>query len=152
MTGRLTCCLFCDQKCNINWGLQQLREVWTKNLKPSESGWRRWRWNLWQGRGKAQGIHVVWMRIRLRNRWSLPMTRETQTRASPSKSYVKPQVDQQEEWVQGKPNNDNFGRKTSFTVVMDNCKDTIMWTELTLILMLLGCTDSFMVPLHLKAG
>jgi hypothetical protein len=53
------------------------------------------------------------------------MTRETQTRASPSKSYVKPQVDQQEEWVQGKPNNDNFCRKTSFTIVHDNCERSL---------------------------
>ncbi len=35
MTGRLKCCLFCRQKYNLKWGLQQLREAWTKNFKSS---------------------------------------------------------------------------------------------------------------------
>ena len=35
MTRRLTCCVLCSQKYDLNWGLQQLREVWTKNFKTS---------------------------------------------------------------------------------------------------------------------
>jgi hypothetical protein len=31
--GTLTCCLICSQKYNLEWGLQQLREVWTKDFK-----------------------------------------------------------------------------------------------------------------------
>ena len=27
--------MLCSQKYNLNWGLQQLREVWTKNFKTS---------------------------------------------------------------------------------------------------------------------
>jgi hypothetical protein len=32
-TGTLTFCLFWSQKYNLEWGLQQLREVWTKDIK-----------------------------------------------------------------------------------------------------------------------
>ena len=31
----LTCCSLCNQKYNLTWGLQQLREVWTKDFKSS---------------------------------------------------------------------------------------------------------------------
>ena len=44
--------------------------------------------------------------------------REAQARASPSKRYVKPQVDQLEEWPKGKPipytSNDKFGEEDFF--------------------------------------
>ena len=29
--------MLCSRKYNLNWGLQQLREVWTKNFKTSAS-------------------------------------------------------------------------------------------------------------------
>ena len=35
MTATLTCCLFCSEKFDLEWGLKQLREVWTKNFKSS---------------------------------------------------------------------------------------------------------------------
>ena len=35
MTWRLTGCVIHSQKYDLNWGFQQLREVWTKNFKTS---------------------------------------------------------------------------------------------------------------------
>ena len=35
VTATLTCCLLWSQKYNLAWGLQQLREVWTKDFKSS---------------------------------------------------------------------------------------------------------------------
>ena len=31
----MTYCVLCSQKYDLNWGLKQLREVWTKNFKTS---------------------------------------------------------------------------------------------------------------------
>ena len=122
MTGRLTCSLFYSQKCNINRGLQQLREVWTKNFKPSPVRLK----NLGdvetcdRGGGRLRGVMSCgWESV-----WEtgapcqVNETREAQTRDSPSKRYVKPQVHQLEEWLKGKPipytSNDKFRQEGFF--------------------------------------
>ena len=63
------------QNCNLNWGVQHLRHVDQEfqtffRLK-TEMTLKR------QGSGNAQGSHLVWMRIRLKNRLALPMSRES---------------------------------------------------------------------------
>ncbi len=62
---------------NLKWVIHQLREVWTKNFQssPVKKMTLKKMTLKWQGRGETHGNHLVWMGIRLRNRWDLPMRR-----------------------------------------------------------------------------
>ena len=103
--------MFCvvQSKYNLNWGLQQLREVWTKNFKtsPAEEDAVEM---TGDGEGSGQPSrdeHDFEKQMRLANE----SDNKTAVRASPSQA----QVDQLEGWLLEKPipyiSNDNFSQE-----------------------------------------
>ncbi len=85
------------------------------------------------------------------------LTYVAQVRASTAQRYSHPQaLDQLEEWIKKKTRfltslMTSIFRKSSFTIGMGVCQDTLMSTKLTL-MSFWGCADSAMVALHLEAG
>jgi hypothetical protein len=94
----------------------------------------------WQGTVKTQGSHLVWMRIRLRNRYTLSM----RCVSHKSDSYHQKKFQNTGwsvggvEWFKEKPIRyssqwrdlmTTSGRMTTFTIGIDCFQDTIMWTE-----------------------
>jgi len=99
--------VLCSQKYDLNWGLQQLREVWTKNFKtsPVEEDDVEMTGDG-EGLGEPSPDEDDFERqMRLANE-----SDKTAVRASPSQ----PQVDQLEGWLLEKPipyiSNDNFSQ------------------------------------------
>ncbi len=103
--------MLCSQKYDLNWGLYQLREVWTKNFKtsPAEE-------DDVEMTGDGEGLGEPTpdeddfeRQMRLANE-----SDKTAVRASPSQ----PQVDQLEGWLLEKPipyiSNDNFSQEGIF--------------------------------------
>ena len=91
--------MLCSQKYDLNWGLQQLREVWTKNLTGDG-----------EGLGEPSPDEDEFEKqMRLANE-----SDKTAVRASPSQA----QVDQLEGWLLEKPipfiSNDNFRQEGIF--------------------------------------
>jgi hypothetical protein len=112
-----------SQKYDLNWGLQQLREVWTKNLKtfPAEE-------DDVEMTGDGEGLGEpspdeddFEKQIHLVNELD-----KTAVRTSPSQT----QVDQLEGWLLEKPiplsRMTTSARKASLTIGMENCYDTLM--------------------------
>ena len=58
VSARLTCYLFCSQKYNLEWGLQQLREVWNKNFKSSPAEEDDDVEMTWEGGGSGESSRV----------------------------------------------------------------------------------------------
>jgi hypothetical protein len=103
--------VLCSQKYDLNWGLQQLREVWTKNFKTSAAEEED---AEMPGDGEGLGQPSAdeddfEKQMRLANE-----SDQTAVRASPSQT----QVDQLEEWLLEKPipyiSNDNFSQEGIF--------------------------------------
>ena len=103
--------MFCSQKYDLNWGLQQLREVWTKNFKTSPAEEDDVEMT---GDGEGSGEPSrdeddFEKQMRLANE-----SDKTAVRASPSQA----QVDQLEGWLLEKPipyiSNDNFSQEDIF--------------------------------------
>ena len=103
--------MLCSQKYDLNWGLEQLREVWTKNFKtsPAEE-------DDVEMTGDGEGLGEpspdeddFEKQMRLANE-----SDKTAVRTSPSQA----QVDQLEEWLLEKPipyiSNDNFSQEGIF--------------------------------------
>jgi hypothetical protein len=67
--------LLWQQKYNLQWGFQQLREVWTKDFKSSPPEEDDVEEDDVEMTGKTQGMSLVSMRIRLRKSFVLPMRR-----------------------------------------------------------------------------
>ncbi len=107
----------------------------------------------WQGR--TQGISLVSMRIRLRKSCVLPMRRvwnNTESQQHQDMSNQRRSI----KWRSGWKKNrfctclmTSSVRKTSFSIGLGVCQDTLMLTTRTLTS--LGCGDSSMVALHLEA-
>ncbi len=116
--------MLCSQKYNLNWGLQQLREVWTKNFKISaaeEDGVEM------TGDGKGSGEQSrdeddFEKQMRLANE-----SDKTAVRASPSQAQVD-QLDGIGFWK----NHFRTSRmttsasKASLTIGMASCQGTLM--------------------------
>ena len=103
--------MLCSQKYDLNWGLQQLREVWTKNFKtfPAEEDDVEMTGDG-EGFGESSPDEDDFEKqMRLANE-----SDKTAVRASPSQ----PQVDQLEGWLLEKPipyiSNDNFNQEDIF--------------------------------------
>ena len=103
--------MLCSQKYDLNWGLQQLREVWTKNFKNSPA--EEYDVEM-TGDGEGSGEPFRYeddfeKQMRLANE-----SDKTAVRASPSQA----QVDQLEGWLLEKPipyiSNDNFSQEDIF--------------------------------------
>ena len=115
--------MLCSQKYDLNWGLQQLREVWTKNFKtsPDEE-------DDVEMTGDGEGLGEpspdeddFEKQMHLANE-----SDKTAVRTSPSQT----QVDQLEWWLLEKPiplsRMTTSARKASLTIGMENCQDTLM--------------------------
>ena len=103
---RLTCYLCChgSQKYNHEWGLQQLREVWTKTFKssaPAEDDVQEDDVEMTvEGGASSVGDPADEDPFEKQMR----LTYESQVRVSTVQRYGKPQaLDQLEEWMQEKP-------------------------------------------------
>ncbi len=103
--------MLCSQKCDLNWEVQQLREVWTKDFKtsPVEE-------DDVEMTGDGEGLGEpspdeddFEKQMRLAKE-----SDKTAVRDSPSQA----QVDQLEEWLMEKPipyiSNDNFSQECIF--------------------------------------
>jgi len=122
MTWRLTWSVLCNQKYDLNWGLQQLREVWTKNFKSSAAAEDDVQEDdvemTVEGRASSVGAPEDEDAFEKQMRLSNEATTE-QLRASTAPRYVKPQaLDQLEEWMKEKPipyiSNDKFSQECIF--------------------------------------
>ena len=115
--------MLCSQKYDLNWGLQQLREVWTKNFKtfPAEE-------DDVEMTGDGEGLGEpspdeddFEKQMHLANE-----SDKTAVRTSPSQT----QVDQLEGWLLEKPiplsRMTTSVRKASLTIGMENCQGTLM--------------------------
>ena len=115
--------MLCSQKYDLNWGLQQLREVWTKNFKtsPAEE-------DDVEMTGDGEGLGEpspdeddFEKQMHLANE-----SDKTAVRTSPSQT----QVDQLEGWLLEKPiplsRMTTSARKASLTIGMENCQGTLM--------------------------
>jgi hypothetical protein len=115
--------VLCSQKYDLNWGLQQLREVWTKNFKtsPAEE-------DDVEMTGDGEGLGESFAdeddfekQMRLANE-----SDKTAVRASPSQA----QVDQLEGWLWKNKfrisRMTTSARKASLTIGMENCQGTLM--------------------------
>jgi hypothetical protein len=103
--------VLCSQKYGLNWGLQQLREVWTQNFKtsPAEEDDVEMTGDR-EGLGEPSPVEDDFEKqIRLVNE-----SDKTAVRTSPSQE----QVDQFEGWCLEKPipyiSNDNFSQEGIF--------------------------------------
>ena len=107
-------------KCNLEWGLQQLREVWTKDFKSSPAEEDDVEEDDVEMTGEDSGDvsrvdeDPFEKEIRLVNE-----TNSEQHRVSTSPTYVKPKAfDQLEEWMKEKPipylSNDKFSQEGIF--------------------------------------
>jgi len=147
-----------SQKYNHEWGLQQLREVWTKTFKSSAAAEDDVQEDdvemTVEGGASSAGDPADEDPFDKQMRLSY----ESQVRASTVQRYGKPQaLDQLEEWMQEKPipyiSNDKFSqegifdywavRLTGHAHVNQTYPDVVRN---------LGCGDSSMVALHLEAG
>ena len=103
--------MLCNQKYDLNWGLQQLREVWTKNFKTSQTEEDDVeRTGDGEGLGQPSPDEDDFEK-------QMCLTNEsgkTSVRASPSQT----QVDQLGGWLLEKPipyiSNDNFSQEDIF--------------------------------------
>ena len=100
--------MLCSQKYNLNWGLKQLREVWTNNFKtsPAEEDDVEMTGDAGEGSGEPSRDEDDFEKdMRLANE-----SDKTAVRVSPSQA----QVDQVEGWLLEKPipyiSNDNFSQ------------------------------------------
>jgi len=118
-----------SQKYNHAWGLQQLREVWTKNFKSSAAAEDDVQEDdvemTVEGRASSVGAPEDEDAFEKQMRLSNEATAE-QLRASTVPRYVKSQtLDQLEEWMKEIPipyiSNDKFSsvRKASVTISLD---------------------------------
>ena len=103
--------MLCSQKYDLNWGLQQLREVWTKNLTGDG-----------EGLGEPSPDEDEFEKqMRLANE-----SDKTEVRDSPFQA----QVDQIEGWFLEKQFRTSrmttSVRKTSLTIGMASCQGTLM--------------------------
>jgi hypothetical protein len=112
-----------SQKYDLNWGLQQLREVWTKNFKtfPAEEDDVEMT-SDGEGLGEpSRDEDDFEKQMHLANE-----SYKTAVRTSPSQT----QVDQLEGWLLEKPiplcRMTTSVRKASLTIGMENCQDTLM--------------------------
>ena len=115
--------MLCSQKYDLNWGLQQLREVWTKNFKtfPAEEEDAEMTGDG-EGLGQPSADEDDFEKqMRLANE-----SDKTAVRASPSQ----PQVDQLEEWLWKNQFRTSrmttSARKASLTIGMENFQGTLM--------------------------
>ena len=109
--------MLCSQKDDLNWGLQQVREVWTKNFKtfPAEE-------NDVEMAGDGEGLGEPSKQMHLANE-----SDKTAVRASPSQA----QVTQLEGWLLKKnqfciSRMTTSARKAFLTIGMENCQGTLM--------------------------
>ncbi len=115
--------MLCSQKYDLNWGLQQVREVWNKNFKtfPAEE-------NDVEMTGDGEGLGEpspdeddFEKQMHLTNE-----SDKTAVRTSPSQE----QVDQLEGWFLEKPiplsRMTTSVRRASLTIGMENCQGTLM--------------------------
>ena len=114
-----------SQKYNHAWGLQQLREVWTKNFKSSAAAQDDVQEDdvemTVEGRASSAGDPEDEDAFEKQMRLSNEETAE-QLRASTAPRYVKSQaLDQLEEWMKEKPipyiTNDKFSQEDIFHYV-----------------------------------
>ena len=115
--------MLCSQKYDLKLGLQQLREVWTKNFKTSAAEEEDAEMT---GDGEGLGQPSAdeddfEKQMRLANE-----SDKTAVRASPSQT----QVDQLEGWLLEKPiplsRMTTSVRKASLTIGMEKCQGTLM--------------------------
>jgi hypothetical protein len=119
-------------KCNLEWGSQQLREVWTKDFKSSpaeEDDVEEEVEMTGEDSGEVSRVDEdpFEKEMRLANETSAEELRV---------SYVKPKaLDQLEEWMKEKPipyiSNDKFSQ-ASFSIGLGVCQGTLMSTKRTL--------------------
>jgi hypothetical protein len=121
--------LFCSQKYNLSWGLQHLREVWTKNFKLSPAEEDDVEMAGEEGSGEpSRDEDAFEKQMRLTNE-----SHESQVRPSPSEGYVKAQVISLKSKSGSKKNQFltsrmtvTSARKVSFTIGMSSCQGTVM--------------------------
>jgi hypothetical protein len=111
--------VLCSQKYDLNWGLHQLREVWTKNFKTSPTEDDVEMTGDGEGLGEPSPDEDDFEKqMRLANE-----SDKTAVRVSPSHA----QVDQLEGWLLEKPipytSNDNFSQEGIFDYWNDNLSE-----------------------------
>ena len=117
--------MLCSQKYNLNWGLYQLREVWTKNFKNSAAEEDDVEMTV-DGEGSGESSRDeddFEKQMRLTNE-----SDKTAVRVSPSQAQVV--SDQLEGWIlenQFRASRMTTSvRKASLTIGMTTCQDTLM--------------------------
>ena len=134
----------CSRKYNLNWGLQQLCEVWTKNFKTSVT-----EEDDVEMTGDGEGSVV--MRMTLRNRCVLPISPTRQM--SESHHFKHRLISLRGGFWKNQLCTSRMTtsvNKAYLNIRMTSYQDTHMLSERTL--MSLGCGDSSMVSLDLEEG